>query len=319
MAFAALAIALVLAGAGEAHATAFSIEGETAMRYSGTLTFSTEIAEVTCEVTLRILMEHGIEAIEATESGKVTEFASRSCRTSTGRFRALTVLGLPIEQRHWVLGYKSFLGTLPNATGFRFRLEDVAMLVEVEVLGTESCLYEGLIEILIASEREGLGRLRTTSESAESVEARLLRTLAGICPTRARMLASLTPTTRTRVSEIAGGRSPSYVTYSPRPVEIPNGSNSLNATLRNDYTIRSVTSVAIENETGTPVRYQARIGTCLPELTYGPGTTMCRIEVERTERNVRGLGAIKVRFLYGYFIDSRETTAVEVNGLGTGP
>lgn len=319
VALATLAVAIVLAGAGEAHATAFSIEGETAMNYSGTMTFTTELAEVICEVAARILMEHGINATEATESGKVTEMSARGCRISSGTFRSLTFSGLPIESRHWVLGYKSFLGTLPNETGFDFRLEDIAVLVEATVLLTVACLYEGSIEILVASEREGLGRIRTTSERAETVEARLLTTLRGTCPSRARVLASLTPTTRTRIREIAGGRSPSYVSYTPRPVEIANGANSANATLRNDYTIRSVTAIAIEDETGTPKRYQARIGTCLPELTFGPGTTMCRVEVERTERNVRGLGAIKVRFRYGYFIDSDEVTGVEVNGLGVGP
>lgn len=319
MALAALAVALVLAGAGEAHATAFSIEGEIAMNYSGTLTFSTELAEVICEVAMRILMEHGINAVEATESGKVTEMSARGCRMSSGTFRSITFLGLPLEGRHWVLGYKAFLGSLPTPTGYDFRLEDIAVLLEATVLIPEGCLYEGSIEILVASAREGLGRIRTTSERPETVEARLLRTLTGTCPTRARMLVSLSPTTRTRISEIAGGRSPTYVSYNPRPVEIPNGASSLNTTLRNDYTIRSVTAVAIEDETGAPKRYQARIGTCLPEITIGPGVVMCRIEVERTERNVRGLGSIKVRFRYGYFFDSNEVTPIEVNGLGVGP
>jgi hypothetical protein len=204
----ALTMALVLAlGAGSAMASrSLSITGTQTTTLTGRLLFSEQV-EIRCDVTLDKRFNRAIPKTEGAQLGNVTRFAARECRTPAGY--TLTSIRFPGvgSERQWILLYKTFLGTLPNITGFLYVITRMQILVEAtNMLGMLArCLYENPRETTIPmlatlGGAQEITRLDFVNVAA-LLEFPLLRALPGseMCQRGARIELSLTPTQSTTV------------------------------------------------------------------------------------------------------------------------
>ena len=151
------------------------LEGETRLTLTGTITFAGEGLEVTCNTTVTKTLSSVIPKTERTVIGRSTGISTSGCRGTGNSLRALNLEGAS----SWRFAYKSFLGTLPNPTGYRMKVENVQVLLEL-FTSLVACLYEGSFELLVTAENSGRGnleRFRTTESSPETVELGLRTTL----------------------------------------------------------------------------------------------------------------------------------------------
>ncbi|HYV14477.1 MAG TPA: hypothetical protein VE972_00465 [Conexibacter sp.] len=116
---------------------------------------------VVCEVTGTLTMARAITKVEGTRVGSTTnlEIPVSSCRAEGGSVTEFTALRLP-----WSDVYVSFLGTLPEITGFKGR-ETIAFLLGIRsIVGQISCLYEGTVFALVTVSRREISTGRIIGE-----------------------------------------------------------------------------------------------------------------------------------------------------------
>jgi hypothetical protein len=205
----ALTTALVLSiGAGAAAGLrSLSITGEQSTTLTGTLTL-VEQGRITCNITMTKKINRAIAKREFAVLGQVTRVSVERCATGSETYRINFVrfLGLGVE-RLWQLLYNTFLGTLPEITGFLYYINRMQILIEAtNMLMQVRCLYENPREnsIPMLASLDGAQEIReleSLNVLAAQLEFPLLRELVGsaICSRTARIELRLRPQTATRV------------------------------------------------------------------------------------------------------------------------
>lgn len=144
----ALLLAVMLAlflGAAAAHASR-GLEAPEETRFSGStreLTFSASVGSIICEVTAIGTVHRTITKIRGALVGQVTDVrigAPATCRAGGG---VRSVLGIRVLGLPWHIQYQSFVGTLPNITGFTGTIARAQFLLELlDIFGQNyRCLY----------------------------------------------------------------------------------------------------------------------------------------------------------------------------------
>jgi len=124
---------------------------------------------VTCAVTLSGSMsQNSFTIVEGTSFGSINNSASASgCSGGSLSF-------LSIRERPLPLTYRSFLGTLPNLTGIRYRVGEVRL----QATGALTCLYTGNVDALMELTEIDAW----TVEPGSIAEARLTLSSGALCP-----------------------------------------------------------------------------------------------------------------------------------------
>jgi hypothetical protein len=140
-------------------------------------TFSTEIGNVICEMTLTGTLGERIPKGVGSGAGSILEVATTNCRSNLEEFRP--VIRITFLFAPYAIVFNAFLGTLPNITGVLIIIQNVQMLVSVRapVIGFE-CLYRGDVPALGTLVGGVLQRVRPLP----NITIGNPRRLSGTCP-----------------------------------------------------------------------------------------------------------------------------------------